>query len=107
MDLLLPKRQLGLISPIQVCDEFHFQFYRVSPWDVSLVSKSLDLRAFSERGVEDALATFWESFNFLKARCVDRISMAGIPISAYAGRERVLDLLAEAGGQIDVPVTCD
>lgn len=93
---MLPKGQLGYILPPRIGDTIHHQFYRTCPPDLMLVVYSLNLGAFTEQGVEAALASFWPAFDFLAARKVDRIVQAGIPVSAIAGRERILAFLDEA-----------
>lgn len=93
---MLPTGQLGYIMPPRIGDTIHHQFYRTCPPDLMLVVYSLNLGAFTEQGVEAALASFWPAFDFLAARKVDRIVQAGIPVSAIAGRERILAFLDEA-----------
>jgi maleate cis-trans isomerase len=50
---------------------------------------------------------FWSAVDFLIGRKVERISLGGIPLSAYAGRPRILELLEEARKRTDIPVTTD
>lgn len=92
---MLPSAQLGYILPPRVGDAIHHQFYHTCPPDLLLVVYTLNLGAFTEAGVEAALASFWPAFDFLAARKVDRIVQAGIPVSAFAGRERILGFLEE------------
>ena len=103
----MPRHQFGYIQPVQVADMIHYQFYRICPPDCSLVSCPLDLRAFSSSGVDAALEAFWPAFDFLVDREVERISQGGIPVSAYAGRPRILAMLEEAAKRTSIPATAD
>jgi maleate cis-trans isomerase len=104
---LLPTGQLGYILPTAVGDAIHHQFYRVCPPDMMLVAYPINLGAFSDAGVEAALASFWPAFDFLAARKVDRIVQGGIPVSAIAGRRRILGFLEEAGRRSSIPASAD
>ena len=104
---LLPTAQLGYILPTPVGDAIHHQFYRICPPDMMLIAYPINLGAFTEQGVEAALASFWPAFDFLVARKVDRIVQGGIPVSAIAGRRRILAFIEEAGRRSSVPLAAD
>jgi arylmalonate decarboxylase len=103
----LPRHQFGYINPVQIADMIHYQFYRICPPDCSLLSYPLNLRAFSADGVDTALEAFWPAFDFLVDRQVERISQGGIPVSAYAGRPRILAMLDEMAKRSSIPATAD
>src|SRR5262249_37139789 len=90
---LMPRHQFGYINPVQISDYIHLQFYRIFPADCLLVNCPLNLQSFSTGGVDRALEAFWGAFDFLVDRKVERISQGGIPVSAYAGRPRILGML--------------
>jgi maleate cis-trans isomerase len=104
---LLPTGQLGYILPTTVGDAIHHQFYRVCPPDMMLIAYPINLGAFSADGVEAALTSFWPAFDFLVARKVDRIVQGGIPVSAIAGRRRILGFIDEAGRRSSIPLAAD
>jgi len=105
---MLPAAQLGYILAPRVGDAIHHQFYLTCPPEIMLVVYPLNLGSFTESGVEAALASYWPAFDFLVARKVDRIVQGGIPLSAFAGRERVLGLLEEARRRApSIPSTVD
>ena len=104
---LLPTGQLGYIQPTLVGDSVHYQFYRVCPPDMFLIAYPIQLGAFSDAGVEAALESFWPAFDFLAARGVDRIVQGGIPVSAIAGRSRILGFLEEAARRSPITVAAD
>jgi arylmalonate decarboxylase len=104
---LMPRHQFGYINPVQISDYIHYQFYSIFPSGCLMVSVPLNLQAFSHSGVDKALEAFWWAFDFLVDRKVERISLGGIPISAYAGRPRILALMAEAAKRTSIPTTSD
>jgi arylmalonate decarboxylase len=104
---LMPRRQFGYINPVQISDFIHYQFYRIFPVNCLLVNVPLNLQSFSHQGVDTALEAFWPAFDFLVDRQVERISQGGIPVSAYAGRPRVLAMLEEAAKRSSIPATAD
>jgi maleate cis-trans isomerase len=104
---LMPRHQFGYINPVQISDYIHYQFYSIFPSNCLMVSVPLNLQTFSHSGVDKALEAFWSAFDFLVARKVERISLGGIPISAYAGRPRILAMVAEAAQRASIPTTSD
>jgi maleate cis-trans isomerase len=102
-----PKHVFGYINPVPVSDFIHYQFYSVFPAGSLLTAYHLGLAEFSARGVDTALQAFWPAFNFLANRKVERISLGGIPLSAFATRPRILEMLSEARKKTDIPVTTD
>jgi maleate cis-trans isomerase len=104
---LRPKHQFGYINPVVISDFIHYQFYQVAPPRTHFVAYHINLQALTREGVERALTAFWDAVDFLIGRKVERISLGGIPLSAYAGRQRVLELLQQARGRTDIPVTTD
>jgi len=105
---VLPTGQLGYILAPRVGDAIHHQFYLTCPPELMLVVYPLNLGAFTEAGVEAALGSYWPAFEFLVARKVDRIVQGGIPLSAFAGRERILGILEEAARRAPaIPTTVD
>jgi maleate cis-trans isomerase len=104
---LRPKHQFGYINPVLVSDFIHYQFYHVAPPLTHLVAYHINLQAFTKPGVDQALTAFWDAVDFLIGRKVERISLGGIPLSAYAGRPRILELMQEACKRTDIPVTTD
>ncbi|MCL5960931.1 MAG: hypothetical protein M1358_16790 [Chloroflexi bacterium] len=104
---LLPRHQLGYVLPVTVADEIFYQFYRVFPSDCILVTYPIGLQSFTPEGVNAALEHFWEAFDFLVDRGVERIVQGGIPVSALAGRRRIQAMLEEAARRSSVIATAD
>jgi arylmalonate decarboxylase len=104
---VMPRRQFGYINPVQISDYIHYQFYGIFPPNCLLVNFPLNLQSFSHGGVDKALEAFWTGHSFLVDRKVERISQGGIPVSAYAGRPRILAMLEEAAKRSSIPATAD
>jgi len=102
-----PQNSFGYINPVLISDFIHYQFYSIFPSGSLLTAYHLGLNSFTSDGVNEALRAFWPAVDFLADRKVQRISLGGIPLSAFAGRQRILDLLEEAGRRTDIPVTTD
>lgn len=104
---LRPRHQVGYLLPVDIADAIYYQFSRVFPRDVLLVGYPLALTGFYAPDVDAALEHFWEGVDFLASRGVERIVQGGIPVSALAGRERIQQLVAEAGRRTGLPVSAD
>lgn len=104
---LRPLHQFGYINPVLVSDFIHYQFYQLFPPNSLLVAYHLALGSFSADGVDTAMESFWGAVEFLSRREVDRITLGGVPLSAFLGRDRVLRTIEEARARTSVPVTTD
>ena len=104
---LRPTHQFGYVNPVVISDFIHYQWYHVAPPRTHFVAYHLNLQAFTQQGVDKALTAFWDAVDFLIARKVERISLGGIPLSAYATRPRILEWLGEARRRTSIPVTTD
>lgn len=102
-----PRHILGMISPAPDATFIYYQFYQAMPRNCLLVAPSIRLGGFSAAQVDAALESFWPVFESLLYQGAQRITLGGVPLSAYAGRPRILELLKEARKRTDVPVTVD
>jgi maleate cis-trans isomerase len=91
-----PWYQLGYIIPHRYTDMDAYQFYKVAPDGMMLVTTGLDLSDYTLDSVESQLPIFYSSLDVLTKKKVDRIALSGVPIAAAMGRKRMLDLLSEA-----------
>jgi maleate cis-trans isomerase len=105
MSVISPWYQLGYVIPHLYTDLDAYQFYRVAPEGMMLVTTGLNLKEYSVAAVEQELPTLWERFDLLAGKKVDRISLSGVPIAAALGRKRMLKILAE--GQARTGLACD
>lgn len=95
MAIIFPWYRLGYIIPHRHTDMDGYQFARVAPDGMLLVTTQLDLAEYSLSAVEHELPTLWEGVDILASR-TDSISISGVPLAASLGRMRMASLLAEA-----------
>jgi len=96
MSIISPWYQLGYVIPHLYTDLDAYQFYRIAPEGMMLVTTGINLRDYALAAVEQELPSLWERFELLASKNVDRISLSGVPVAAALGRKRVLEILAEA-----------
>ena len=96
MSPIVPWLQLGYIIPHRYTDVDAYQFYRVAPEGMMLVTTGLDLAEYTLASVESQMPAFYSCLDLLAKKPVDRIALSGVPVAAALGRERTLRLIAEA-----------
>ena len=107
MNPIAPWFQLGYIIPHLYTDMDAYQFYRVAPEGMMLLTTGLDLREYSLAAVEAQLPVLWHRFDLLAAKNVDRIALSGVPVASALGRARMRDILAQAQARTGVPCDTD
>jgi hypothetical protein len=95
--MIAPWYQLGYIIPHRQTDLDGYQFYRVAPEGMMLVTTGLDLAEYSLAAVERELPAFHGCLDLLAKKGVDRIALSGVPVASVLGRARTRALLAAAG----------
>jgi len=105
MSVIHPWYQLGYVIPHLYTDMDAYQFYRVAPEGMMLLTTGLDLKDYTLAAVEMALPTLWQRFELLASKKVDRISLSGVPVAAALGRKKMREILAE--GQKRTGIACD
>lgn len=105
---MLPKYVLGTVQPrAGIAGHQQYQFYRVVPHDVMIMSVSLGLQGYTRADAEDASSRYWPCADQLAGRGVDRIVQIGVPPAACMGRGFILDLIAETERRYGVPGGAD
>lgn len=107
MALVVPWFRLGYIIPHLHTDMDAYQFYRVAPEGVMLVTTQLNLADYTVAAVESELETLWTRAELLGRHDVDVVALSGVPIAAALGRERVRSLLAELEDRTGRPASTD
>ena len=107
MSIISPWYQLGYVIPHLYTDLDAYQFYRVAPDGMMLVTTGLDLKEYSLASVEAQLPALWQRFDLLAKKRVDRISLSGVPVAAALGRPKMLEILAEAARRTGLPCDTD
>ncbi len=108
---LLPRFRFGMINPLSGGELQRgpgYQFYRVVPPDVMVISAALGLEDYTPEAVNKAIKRYWSCVELLVREKADVIILGGVPISAQLGRPRVLTLLRETkertGVSADAPL---
>lgn len=107
MSIISPWYQLGYVIPHLYTDLDAYQFYRVAPEGMMLVTTGLNLTEYSLAAVERELPTLWERLDLLARKNVDRIALSGVPVASALGRKRMLEILAEARARTGLPCDTD
>jgi maleate cis-trans isomerase len=105
MSVISPWYRLGYVIPHLYTDWDAYQFYRVAPEGMMLVTTGLDLGDYTLAAVEKELPVLWQRFDLLAKKKVDRISLSGVPVASALGRKRMREILAE--GQARTGLPCD
>ena len=105
MSVISPWYQLGYVIPHLYTDLDAYQFYRVAPEGMMLVTTGLNLKDYSLAAVEQELPTLWQRFGLLAGKKVDRISLSGVPVASALGRTKMREILDE--GQARTGLPCD
>jgi maleate cis-trans isomerase len=105
VSVISPWYQLGYVIPHLYTDLDAYQFYRVAPEGMMLVTTGLNLKDYSVAAVEQELPTLWQRFDLLARNKVDRISLSGVPVASALGRTKMREILDE--GQARTGLPCD
>ncbi len=107
MNVVTPWYQLGYVIPHLYTDLDAYQFYRIAPEGMVLITTGLNLKEYSVAAVEQELPTLWQRFDLLAKKRADRISLSGVPIAAALGRRKMLEILTEAHARTKLPCDTD
>jgi len=107
MSVVSPWYQLGYVIPHLYTDLDAYQFYRVAPEGMMLVTTGLDLKDYTIAAVERELPVLWQRFDLLAKKKVDRISLSGVPVASALGRTRMREILAEGEARTGLPCDTD
>jgi maleate cis-trans isomerase len=102
-----PWFNLAYIIPHAYTDMDAYQFYRVAPEGMMLVTMGLNLQGHSLEAVENELPAFWKAIDLLAKRKVDRIALSGVPVASMLGRKRMREILTEAEQRSGIPCDTD
>lgn len=107
MSVISPWYQLGYVIPHLYTDLDAYQFYRVAPEGMMLVTTGLDLKDYTLAAVERELPALWQRFDLLAKKKVDRISLSGVPVASVLGRKKMREILAEGQSRTGLPCDTD
>jgi maleate cis-trans isomerase len=107
MSIISPWYQLGYVIPHLYTDLDAYQFYRVAPEGMMLVTTGLNLTDYTLAAVEQELPTLWQRFDLLAKKKVDRIALSGVPVASALGRAKMREILAEGEARTGLPCDTD
>lgn len=102
-----PWYQLGYVIPHLYTDMDAYQFYRVAPEGMMLITTGLDLKEYSLAAVESELPVLWQRFDLLARKKVDRISLSGVPVASALGRAKMREILSDGETRTGIPCDTD
>jgi maleate cis-trans isomerase len=107
LNIIAPWYQLGYVIPHLYTDMDAYQFYRVAPEGMMLLTTGLNLREYSLAAVEENLPALWNAFDLLASKKVDRLSLSGVPVASALGRQKMREILTEAASRTGIPCDTD
>jgi maleate cis-trans isomerase len=81
----LPKRKIGVLTPLSVIDNGAYEFYRLVKGRVMLVMIPVGLSEFTGKDVERVFAPIDSYLDKLMERRVDIVVQSGVPLPALIG----------------------
>ncbi|MFC1815291.1 hypothetical protein ACFL0M_04960 [Thermodesulfobacteriota bacterium] len=104
-DEFLPKRKIGLLSPLLVVSNAAYEYYRLVPEGIMFVMLPIGLREFTPKDVERVFAPLEEYLTMLVERGVDIVVQSGVPLPILVGLEYHDKLLARIEKATGLPAT--
>lgn len=97
----IPSHKIGHLAPLAVIDSYPYEFYRLAPSGVLLVSIGVGLEVFSAEDVERVYEPLERLTGELMARDVGVVVQGGVPLPLLIGPaalEQVLERIRAASG---------
>jgi len=107
MSIISPWYQLGYVIPHLYTDMDAYQFYRVAPEGMMLITTGINLKDYTLAAVETELPALWQRFDLLASKKVDRLSLSGVPVASALGRKKMREILAEGASRTGLPCDTD
>jgi maleate cis-trans isomerase len=98
----LPKRKIGVLTPLPVIDNGAYEFYRLVKDRVMLVMIPVGLSEFSDKDVQRVFAPIDSYLDKLMERRVDLVMQSGVPLPALIGvaaHDRLIAHMADYTGR--------
>ena len=98
----LPRRKIGVLTPLPVIDNGAYEFYRLVKDRVMLVMIPVGLSEFTNKDVERVFAPVDSYLDKLMERRVDIVMQSGVPLPALIGvaaHDRLIAHMADYTGR--------
>lgn len=98
----LPRRKIGVLTPLPVIDNGAYEFYRLVKDRVMLVMIPVGLAEFTDKDVERVFAPIDSYLDKLMERRVDIVMQSGVPLPALIGvaaHDRLIAHMAKYTGR--------
>ena len=105
MKRMIPKRRIGLMTPLAIIDSSPYEFYCYAPAGVLLELIACGLREFSRENAEQTLSHVDRFVDLLMERNVDLIQQSGVPPSLLVGLEAHDQLMRYISARTGKPAT--
>jgi maleate cis-trans isomerase len=102
---VVPKRKLGIISPLSIIDASAYEFYQLAPPGVMAVMSGLGLTEFSAQDVERVFAPLDALADAMMDRGIDAIVQSGAPLPLLIGLEAHDRIVAQLARRTGKPAT--
>jgi maleate isomerase len=85
----------GIVAPMTGHSEQFEGGEPLLPPSIEIVQAKLGVRDYTPAGVQEAMERYWNCVDELLSQRVQRVTFAGVPLSAQLGRPRVRQLLRQ------------
>ena len=101
----VPKKKIGVLSPLAVIDNSAYEFYQLLPRGFMMVAAPLGLQEFTAQDVERVFKPIDRQLDLLMERDVDIVQQAGVPLPILIGPEALQRLLDHIEARTHVPAS--
>jgi len=101
----VPKKKIGVLSPLAVLDNSAYEFYQLVPRGIMMVAVPLGLQEFTAQDVERVFATIDLQLDLLLERGIDIVQQAGVPLPILIGPDALQRLLDHIAEKTHLPVS--
>jgi maleate isomerase len=104
-EAFLPKKKIGVLSPLAVIDNSAYEFYQLVLRGIMMVTVPLGLQAFTAKDVERVFEPIDQQLDLLLERGIDIVQQAGVPLPLLIGPEALQRLLDRIAEKTQLPAT--
>lgn len=104
---IMPWYRVGCITPHPLNDTLPYEFYRMAPPGMMLMTAGLEIADYTTDAVEAELPALDRRIDSLMRRGAKRLVLSGVPLAMALGRERIRALLTGIEKTWQVPADTD